>query len=85
MKSQSVWLLYVNGAAIDGLELQFPHVVSTPRDGRARRTIIHPARAPQRELNFVKPNLMGRDRCRLTSSSMHLITRMPANEKLEKI
>jgi hypothetical protein len=52
--------------------------------GRARRTIIRPTRSPQGELSFVKPNLMGRDRCRLTSSSMHLSIRMLVNEKLKK-
>src|SRR5258707_11145847 len=30
MKANGVWLLYGNGAAIDGLKLQFPHVVQRP-------------------------------------------------------
>jgi hypothetical protein len=64
------------------IKVTFPHVVSTPREVGRVGTIILPVRAPQDEVSFVKPDLMGRDRCRLTSGLRHPSTRMLANEKL---
>jgi BA14K-like protein len=57
--------------AIAVLHEMFVHSRSPLREVGAS-WIICPTRSPPGELSFVKPNLMARDRCRLTSSSMHL-------------
>jgi hypothetical protein len=64
MKSQQRAAAPCRWGAIDGLELQFLHVVSTPREvGRVERSFSQ----LELQLSFVKSNLMTRGRCRLHS------------------